>query len=148
MSVVHVANSTYSKYPHFMYIIRVLVFLAAYFNFWFRAEHIKGKCNDLADALSHNNLDYFLSQSESSSDHSPDIPVCLMALLGEIQDWTSPHWIALFRASLSHLRVLPSSTLVKSVISFSDSTILIQIIISFIYLTSSCWPTSVFMRLC
>ena len=80
MSVVHVVNSTYSKDPHLMHMIRVLVFLAAYFNFWFRAEHIRGKCNDLTDALSRNNLDY--PSLESSSDHSPDIPASLMALVG------------------------------------------------------------------
>ena len=102
MSVVHIVNSTYSKDPHLMHMIRVLVFLATYFNFWFRAEHIRGKHNNLADTLSRNNRDYFLSQSESSIDRSPDIPASLMALLGDIQDWTS-HWIALFKASLSYL---------------------------------------------
>jgi len=103
MSVVHVLNSTYSKDPHLMHMIRVLVFLAAYFNFWFRAEHIEGRSNCLADALSRNNLEYFLSQSPLARDCSPDIPATLMTLLGDPQDWTSPQWIALFSATLRNL---------------------------------------------
>ena len=104
MSVVHVLNSTYSKDPHLMHMVRVLVFLAAHFNFWFRAEHIEGKANSLADALSRDNLEYFLSKSESPTrDRSPDIPATLMALLGDIQDWTSPRWITLFGATLRQL---------------------------------------------
>jgi len=80
-----------------MHMIRVLVFLAAHFNFWFRAEHIEGKSNTLADALSRNKQEeYFLSHLEFSGNHSSDIPASLMALLGDIQDWTSPRWISLF----------------------------------------------------
>ena len=104
MSVVHILNSTYSKDPHLMHMVRVFVFLAAHFNFWFRAEHIEGKANSLADALSRDNLEYFLSKSESPTrDRSPDIPATLMALLGDIQDWTSPRWITLFGATLRQL---------------------------------------------
>jgi len=33
MSVVQVLNSTYSKDPHLMQLIRILVFLAAHFDF-------------------------------------------------------------------------------------------------------------------
>ena len=54
MAVVHVLNATYCKYLHLMHLIRILVFLAAHFNFWFVAEHIVGKDNSLADSLSRN----------------------------------------------------------------------------------------------
>ena len=73
-------NSTYSKDPHLIHKIRILVFLAARFDFCFQAIHIKGKFNSQADALSCNNPDHFLSQSgpmsnlfryPSSSDGSP-----------------------------------------------------------------------------
>ena len=56
LAVVHVVQSTYSKEPHLM---RLLVFFAASFNFWFTAVHIVGKSNTHADALSRG---LFLSQ--------------------------------------------------------------------------------------
>jgi len=49
MSVVHVLNLTYSKDPHLMHLIRILVFMAAHFDFWFQAQHVEGKSNHLAD---------------------------------------------------------------------------------------------------
>ena len=52
MSVVHVLNSTCSKDPHLMHLIHILVFMAAHFNFWFQAQHVKGKSNHPADLLS------------------------------------------------------------------------------------------------
>ena len=52
MAVVHILNSTYSKDGYIMHLIRILVFLAAHFDFWFIAIHIEGKANHLADDLS------------------------------------------------------------------------------------------------
>ena len=103
MSVVHILNSTYSRDPHLMHLIRILVFLAAHFDFWFRAQHIEGKYNNLADALSRNNVSTFKSHFSQTVDHSSEIPASLMSLLGNLYDWTSPDWIRLFRSLLGQL---------------------------------------------
>ena len=98
MAVVHVLNSTYSKDDHIMHLIRILVFLAAHFDFWFVARHIEGKANRLADDLSRNNLTHFFSQVPQAEHHSPPhIPDALLDLL-DIQHnvWTSTNWIRLF----------------------------------------------------
>ena len=39
MAVVQVIQATYCKDSHLMHLIRLLVFFAAYFNFWFSASH-------------------------------------------------------------------------------------------------------------
>jgi len=54
----------HTQYNHQLSPIRtllVLVFLAAHFNFWFRAE---GKSNTLADTLPRNKQEYFLFHLE------------------------------------------------------------------------------------
>ena len=43
-----------------MQLVCLLVFLALYLNFWFTASHIEGKQNTLADALSRDNMNFFL----------------------------------------------------------------------------------------
>ena len=62
-AVVDIINKTHSKESHLMHFVRLLVFFACYYNFWFRAEHIQGRLNTLADALSGNNLSCFFSQN-------------------------------------------------------------------------------------
>ena len=62
MAVVHVLNATYSKDPHLMHVIRILVFIAAHANFWFIARHIEGWANTIVDDLSHNNMVHFFTQ--------------------------------------------------------------------------------------
>ena len=51
MPVVHVLNSIYSKDPHLMHLIRILVFIAACCDFWLIAKHIEGQANTIADDL-------------------------------------------------------------------------------------------------
>ena len=66
-------NSTYSKDDHIMHLIRILVFLAAHFDFWFIARHIEGKANRPADDLSCNNFTFslrFFKQSTTHHTHS------------------------------------------------------------------------------
>lgn len=43
VAIVHVLKAIYCKNLHLMHLIRILVFLVAYFNFWFVANHIMGK---------------------------------------------------------------------------------------------------------
>ena len=51
MAVVDVIKATYSKDLHMMHLIRLLVFFASKYNFWFTAMHIPGRLNVAADAL-------------------------------------------------------------------------------------------------
>ena len=67
LAVVQVLNSTYSSNNHLMHLIRLLVFLASYHNFWFSSIHISEKNNSLADALSRNHLHFFHSQVPKAS---------------------------------------------------------------------------------
>ena len=51
MAVVEVITATYSKDLHIVHLIRLLVFFASKYNFWFTATHIPGKLNVAADVL-------------------------------------------------------------------------------------------------
>ena len=48
-----------------MHLVRILVFLAAHFDFWFVAKHVEGTVNSLANDLSRDNLPNFFSQDAS-----------------------------------------------------------------------------------
>ena len=63
MAVVEVLKATYGREPHLMYLIRMLVFFAAHFNFWFSASHVAGSkkyATYVADSLSCNNAKYVI----------------------------------------------------------------------------------------
>ena len=98
LAVVQVLNSTYSSNNHLMHLIRLLVFLASYHNFWFSSIHIAGKNNSLADALSRNNLHFFHSQVPKAPPSQPRIPSALISLLSQNLTWTSTAWIRQFSA--------------------------------------------------
>ena len=50
-AVVDIINKTHSKESHLMHLVRLLVFFAYHYNFWFRAERIQGQLNTLADTV-------------------------------------------------------------------------------------------------
>lgn len=102
-AVVQVLQATYSRESHLMHLIRVLVFLASHFNFWFTACHITGNKNSLADALSRNNASFFLSQVCQAQRQPSKIPSPLIDLLVCNITWTSTAWIQLFRTTLEQL---------------------------------------------
>ena len=102
-AVVHVLQASYGHESHLMHLIRVLVFLASHFNFWFTASHIAGKSNILADALSRNNVELFLSQVPQAHRYSSRIPPPLIDLLVCNITWTSTVWTKLFRDTLQLL---------------------------------------------
>ena len=60
-AVVEVIRATYSKDLNLMHLIRLLVFFASKYDFWFTATHIPGKLNVAADALSRNNFHLYFS---------------------------------------------------------------------------------------
>ena len=85
-------QATYSRESHLMHLIRVLVFLASHFKFWFTASHVPGVRNALADALSRNNAGLFLSQVHHTQLESSSIPGLLIELLVCNITWTSTVW--------------------------------------------------------
>lgn len=71
-SVVFALNKLYSPNEKLVHLIRCLVFVAAKHGFWFRASHIAGVDNTLADALSRNNMALFLAQAPKGMKLVPD----------------------------------------------------------------------------
>ena len=99
-AVVEVVKLTYSKETYMMHLIRLLVFFAARFNFWFTASHIPGKQNILADALSRNNVSLFLLQAPQAAPQGAYLAPSLVDLLALNITWTSTNWIKQFKDSL------------------------------------------------
>ena len=93
LAVVQVLQATYCRDTHLMHLIRLLVLLAAHFNFWFIATHIAGKRNTSADALSRNNASLFLSQMPHINQEPTEIPPQLPGLLVQNITWTCTSWI-------------------------------------------------------
>ena len=58
-----------------MHLLRCLTFLEAQFSFYIFSTHIKGEHNTLADALSRNKRDLFLSMSPQAHREPTTIPV-------------------------------------------------------------------------
>ena len=71
-----------------MHSIRLLVFFAAYHNFWFQAAHIAGKDNKIADALSRNNISNFFSQVPQPLRQPSVAPPPLITLVTQNLTWT------------------------------------------------------------
>ena len=96
-AVVALLNSGSSREDNLMHLMRCLVFVMARFNFVVSASHVKGTHNDLADALSRNKKDYFLSHYPQAQANPAYVPQALVDLLIISQpDWTSPHWTLLW----------------------------------------------------
>ena len=88
LGVVKIVNATYCRDVHLMHLIRILVFLVAHFEFWFRAEHIVGHANTIADALSCNKMSSFFLQAPAASPEGTLIPVPLITLIAQSVTWT------------------------------------------------------------
>ena len=73
-AVVHVIEITYAQNAHLMYLIRLLIFYASYYNFWFTTSHIPGIMNNNVDALSRNNMAVFFSQVPQATKGSNQNP--------------------------------------------------------------------------
>ena len=102
-AVVEVIKATYSKELHMMHLIRLLVFYATKFDFWFTATHIPGKLNTLADALSRNNKDLFFSQAPQAAPQASPLSPALVDLLSLNITWTSIDWIRQFKHSMQQV---------------------------------------------
>lgn len=100
-AVVDILVSGYSREPHLMHLVRLLVFFASSHQFRFTASHIPGVENTMADAISRNDALSFIRQAPSTLLPPSSIPAPLMDLIAEVVPWTSPRWAELFRGVLA-----------------------------------------------
>ena len=97
-AAVCVINVGYSCNKDMMHLMCCLFFIRAYCGIGMRAEHILGKQNVAADAISHGNLSTLFQVSPQASPLPTAVPHSLHDLLVAQQpDWTSPSWVSLFR---------------------------------------------------
>lgn len=103
LAVVGIVQATYSSEAHLMHLVRLLYFFASFHGFWFSAEHIAGVDNTLADAISRNNADLFLSQVPQAERRPTAIPPALVEFITADLSWTSTTWIRLFNSTIQRL---------------------------------------------
>ena len=104
LGVVQALSSRCVRDPHIMHLLRCLSFIEARFDFEHMANHIAGKDNRAADALSRNHIGTF----HNLVPHAPRMPLFIPAHLLELLsdpslDWTDARWARLFSASLPPL---------------------------------------------
>ena len=103
-AVVQVLSSHSARDPHLAHLLRSLFFFQAQFRFEIKAQHIPGKKNKAADALSRNNLTDFFSIFPQACKQPADIPAPLLELLlDQSMAWTSPRWRTLFTSCLQRV---------------------------------------------
>ena len=99
-AVVAIIRSGSSREERVMHLMRCLFFFRAKFDLALWAEHLPGKCNGAADALSRDDRISFLSQVTSAQREPTLIPVELAEVLVHKQpDWTSRSWTELLKSS-------------------------------------------------
>uniref|UniRef100_A0A1X7USV4 Uncharacterized protein n=1 Tax=Amphimedon queenslandica TaxID=400682 RepID=A0A1X7USV4_AMPQE len=78
--------------------------MVAKFDFSYIAEHLPGKSNAAADALSRDNLSLFHSLNpQAAREQTPVPPTLALLLMDHTPQWTSLNWAGLFRDSLSRV---------------------------------------------
>ena len=98
-AVVAIINSGRSKGPLAMHLMRSLFFLTAGHSIALRAEHLPGRLNEAADALSRGNLPFFFQQVPAARQSPSRLPQELLDVLVVNQpDWTSTNWRSLFNS--------------------------------------------------
>ena len=118
IAVVHVLQSTYCKEPHLMHLVCLLIFFAAYHNFWFSASRIAGELNTGADALPRNNLLLFLSKIPRAAQNPAFIPPQLILLLTQNITWTCTDGAVqhYFTSALAHHYIVTYSRLMPALV--------------------------------
>ena len=104
-AVVKILNKLYSDNACLIGYLQCLVFCAAKYGFWFTADHIAGRTNTLADAISRNKVAFFLSQAPSTMkripERLPEEEVQLICL--QDPDWLCPTWRRLFSTTMERV---------------------------------------------
>lgn len=102
MAVVDIMKAQRSKDPTIMHLLRCLHFICAYWEIELRVEHIPGKMNVVADAVSRNLLQ--VMESADLERNPVQVPGELWRLLVvERPDWLQPTWRSLLTASLTRV---------------------------------------------
>ena len=101
-AVVAVINKGTCKEKHLAHLMRCLFFIEAYHNITLVAEHVPGKANVEADAISQNNLSAFFS-SNPQAHHLPEsVDHAMLQCLTTVEpNWMSADWIGWFRSTFT-----------------------------------------------
>ena len=92
-AVVAIVNSGRNKEARIMHLMRSLFFFMARYSIVVRAEHLPGKYNEAADALSRNNMPLFFQQVPEAHPSPSLVPQELLdSLVLNQPDWTSTSW--------------------------------------------------------
>ena len=101
VAVVAIINSGRSKDDRAMHLMRCLTFFLAHHSTNIFAEHLPGKDNVAADALSRDNLPLFHQQVQWAAQLPTQLPQeLILALVTHQPDWTSPKWRSWFNTTL------------------------------------------------
>ena len=104
MAVVHIIQTRQSKEPNAMHLLRCLALIECSFQFSLVSRHIPGRHNDLADALSRDNLPHFLAHHPQAQSTPTPIPASLYeALVSQKPNWTSTAWASQFGNIISRV---------------------------------------------
>uniref|UniRef100_A0A1X7TIW2 RNase H type-1 domain-containing protein n=1 Tax=Amphimedon queenslandica TaxID=400682 RepID=A0A1X7TIW2_AMPQE len=104
MAVVAALSARSARHPIMSHLIKCLFFWEARYNFEYSAEHLAGKRNSAADALSRDNVSLFLSLTPQAKAAPTTIPPQIVSLLLDSNlHWTSPTWVWKFRDSLNRV---------------------------------------------
>ena len=102
LAAVEVIQSRYSRDDNLMHLLRCLFFAEAAFNFTFLPQHLPGRLNEMADALSRNSISPTMLHTNGLDPHPTVIHREIPNLLLNMQvDWLSQTWTALFNSILS-----------------------------------------------
>ena len=109
-AVVAVLSTRSSRDTQMLHLLRCLFFFQAQFQFELKAQHVPGRLNAAADALSRNNLELFRSIVPQAPDNSTPIPAALLQmLLDPSLSWTSLRWNSLLRSCLHEVCQRPQT---------------------------------------
>lgn len=99
-AVVAVLTKRRARDAHLAHLLRCLFFYEAQFDFDHRAEHIPGRANSAADALSRNNNHLFHSLCPQAQPRPSPVPAQLVvALADKTLTWSSKRWKEVFSNS-------------------------------------------------
>ncbi len=97
-AVVAIVNSGSSKDPEAMHRRRCLAFLEAKWQCHLFCEHIRGRDNTAADALSRDKLTLFRDVCPQAKEEPAAIPAAVLdVLVVSKPDWTSASWTGLWK---------------------------------------------------
>ena len=109
VAAVAAINNQTSSVKEISHLLRCLTFITARFQLHIIASHIPGHLNEIADALSRNNMESFFSLfPQADTTLSPVCNKIIQLLIPQLPDWTSQRWIeqwtAIFQADWPPLR--------------------------------------------